>query len=59
MRTKIILLSTTVLLSAGITMHHARYCPLQHLKAALAHHHAPAPAKDVKTVNTASLAINK
>ena len=56
MRTKIVLLSATVLLSAGVAMHHARYCPLQHLRSALAHHTNPAPAKDAKT---ASLAINR
>jgi hypothetical protein len=60
MRTKIILLSTTVLVSAGVTMHHFRYCPLQHMKAALAHHKMVPPAKDVKaTNNTAVLAMNK
>ena len=64
MRTKIILLSTTVLVSAGVTMHHFRYCPLQHLKASFAHHKVATPAKDVpardaKTANTAVLAMNK
>jgi len=62
MRTKIILLSTTVLVSAGVTMHHFRYCPLQHLKASFAHHKVAKPAKDVKEVKaagTAVLAMNK
>jgi len=62
MRTKIILLSTTVLVSAGVTMHHFRYCPLQHLHRALTAHHKvvpPPPAKDVKNANTAVLAMNK
>jgi len=60
MRTKIILLSTTVLVSAGVTMHHFRYCPLQHMKAAFAHHKTVTPAKDVKTTNnTATLAMNR
>ncbi|MBN9384191.1 MAG: hypothetical protein J0H74_25795 [Chitinophagaceae bacterium] len=44
MRTKIVLLSTTVLMSAGVTMHHFRYCPLQHLKQAFAHHKVVTPA---------------
>ena len=58
MRTKIVLLSASVLLSAGVVMHHARYCPLAHLKAAFAHHQqTPAPAKDAKS--TAVLALNK
>ncbi|HVU57826.1 MAG TPA: hypothetical protein VHD83_22345 [Puia sp.] len=58
MRTKIILLSSTVLLSAGITMHHFRYCPLQHVKSALAHHKtAPAAPKEAKA--TPVLALNK
>lgn len=60
MRTKIILLSTTVLVSAGITMHHFRYCPLQHLKHAFAHHKTVTPVKEAKTVNnTATLAMNR
>jgi hypothetical protein len=60
MRTKIMLLSTTVLVSAAVTMHHFRYCPLQHLKHALAHHKTVPPAKDAKTANnTPVLAINK
>lgn len=60
MRTKIMLLSTTVLVSAAVTMHHFRYCPLQHLKHAFAHHKTAPAAKDVKTANsTPVLAMNK
>jgi len=63
MRTKIVLLSSTVLLSAGITMHHFRYCPLQHLKSALSHHQPSSTAKAPKdaktTANTETLALNK
>lgn len=54
------LLSTTVLVSAAVTMHHFRYCPLQHLKHAFAHHKTAPAAKDVKTANsTPVLAMNK
>ena len=54
------LLSTTVQVSAAVTMHHFRYCPLQHLKHALAHHKTVPPVKDAKTANnTAVLAMNK
>jgi hypothetical protein len=63
MRTKIILLSSTVLLSAGITMHHFRYCPLQHLKSALSHHQPSTTAKAPKdakaTKSTEVLALNR
>jgi hypothetical protein len=61
MRTKIALISTTLLLSAGITMHHFRYCPLQHLKSYVSHHKATPPtAKDAKTtVSAAVVALNK
>ncbi|HVV03050.1 MAG TPA: hypothetical protein VHC96_02465 [Puia sp.] len=69
MRTKIILLSSTVLLSAGITMHHFRYCPLQHLKTALSHHQpsttakaaeaAKAPRGAKATKSTEVLALNR
>lgn len=60
MRTKIVLISSTVLLSAGMTMHHFRYCPLQHLKSALAHHQPAKAPKDAKTAaNTQTLALNK
>ena len=54
MRTKVILLSTTVLLSAGATMHHFRYCPLQHMMSAFAHHKSPAADRGpLLTKNTA------
>jgi hypothetical protein len=60
MTMKIILFSSTVLLSAGITLHHFRYCPLQHLKSVLAHHQAAKTPKDASaTANTQVLAINK
>ena len=56
MSTKIILISSTVLLSAGITMHHFRYCPLQHLKAAVAHHQPAKAQKDARDAKTQMVA---
>jgi hypothetical protein len=60
MTTKIVLISSTVLLSAGLTMHHFKYCPLQHLKSAVAHHQPAKSPKDVKTTaSTEVLAVNR
>ena len=56
---KVTIIAAISLLTLGAGMHHFRYCPLQHLKSALAHHKTVAPAKDVKTVSTATLAMNK
>ena len=56
---KVTLIAAVSLLTLGAGMHHFRYCPLQHLKSALAHHKTAAPAKDAKTVSTATLAMNK
>jgi hypothetical protein len=60
MTTKIVLISSTVLLAAGMTMHHFKYCPLQHLKSAVAHHQPSNTPKDAKTTaNTEVLAVNR
>ncbi|HEY4111869.1 hypothetical protein [Puia sp.] len=57
MSTKFALIGVVSLLGAGVVMHHAHFCPLQKMMAAIHHQHAqtvavkaPPPAVPAKTV---------
>jgi len=56
MKTKIAIISSGILLSAGVGLHVAHYCPLQHLKANTAHTtQAPAQASNEAKPGTVTL----
>jgi hypothetical protein len=62
MSTKFAIIGVVSVLGAGAVMHHARFCPLQKMMAALHHHSAqtvaqkaPAPVPPAKTAATVAL----
>ena len=62
MSTKFAIIGVVSVLGAGAVMHHARFCPLQKMMAAMHHHStqtvaqkAPAPVPPAKTAGTVAL----
>ena len=60
MSSKFAIIGVVSVLGAGAVMHHARFCPLQKMMAAIHHHHAttvvvkaPAPAAKVAATSVA------